>query len=115
MGLWFNDLPARLKSNQRAGYFAPVRIALLYAAFASLWIVFSDQLIELLAQDKNALSQLQTFKGLIFVVVTTILVWLLVHRSLSSKIRLVQALRQSQQRQQLLLNTVPYGIQESDL
>lgn len=93
----------------------PLRIALLYAMFAALWIVFSDRLIELLAYDKTALSQLQTFKGLIFVVVTTLLVWLLVHSSLRAQIRLVKALRQSQQRQQLLLDTVPHGIQESDL
>ncbi|MDX1572469.1 MAG: EAL domain-containing protein [Methylophaga sp.] len=115
MGECFNHLRARLKSYQHAGYFAPLRIALLYASFAGLWIVFSDQLIEFLSQDKHRLSQLQTFKGLIFVVVTTLLVWLLVQRSLSSQIRLIHALRQSQQRQQLLLNTVPYGIQESDL
>lgn len=115
MGQRFNDLRTRLKSYQRAGYFAPLRIALLYAIFAGLWIVFSDQIIEFLAPDKKTLSQLQTFKGLIFVVVTTIWVWLLVHRFLRSQIRLILALRQSQQRQQLLLNTVPYGIQESDL
>ncbi|MEX1201272.1 MAG: EAL domain-containing protein [Methylophaga sp.] len=115
MGQQFHTLGARLQSYRLAGSFAPLRIALLYAAFAGLWIVFSDQLIEFLAQDKNTLSQLQTFKGLIFVVVTTMLVWLLVHRSLRSQIRLIQALRLSQQRQQLLLNTVPSGIQESDL
>ncbi len=115
MGQRLNNLRSQLKSYQQIGYLAPVRVALLYAAFAGLWIVFSDQLIELLAQDKNTLSQLQTFKGLIFVVVTTMLVWLMVQRSLSSQIRLIKALRQSQQRQQLLLNTVPYGIQESDL
>lgn len=115
MGLRFHSLRARLHNYRRAGYFAPLRVALLYAVFASLWIVFSDQLIDFVAHDKNTLSQLQTFKGLIFVVVTTMLVWLLVHRSLSSQIRLIQALRLSQQRQQLLLNTVPCGIQESDL
>lgn len=111
----FKKLREYLKTCQYTDFLAPVRIALLYAAFAGLWIVFSDQFIEFLAQDKNALSQLQTFKGLIFVVVTTILVWLLVQRSMSSHIRLLQALRHSQQRQQLLLNTVPHGIQESDL
>lgn len=115
MGQHFHNLRTWLKSYRRGSYFAPLRIAFLYSAFAGLWIVFSDYLIDFLAQDKNTLSQLQTFKGLIFVVVTTMLVWLLVHRSLSSQIRLVHALRLSQQRQQLLLNTVPYGIQESDL
>lgn len=111
----FIKLRARLKHYQRTGYLAPIRIALLYAVFAALWIFFSDQLIELIATDKRALSQLQTFKGLAFVVVTTLLVWLLVHRSFSAQIRLVKALRNSQQRQQLLLDTAPYGIQESDL
>lgn len=111
----FIQLRARLRYYQHAGYLAPVRIALLYAVFAALWIFFSDQFIELIATDKRGLSQLQTFKGLAFVVVTTLLVWLLVHRSFSAQIRLVQALRNSQQRQQLLLDTVPYGIQESDL
>jgi len=115
VGKRFNNLMVWLKSWQRAGCFTPIRIALMYAVFAGLWIIFSDQLIALVAADKNTLSQLQTFKGLIFVVVTTLLVWLLVHRSMRAQSLLVLALSKSQQRQQLLLDTVPYGIQESDL
>jgi len=47
------------------------KVLLIYAGFGSLWILFSDWLLRLLSNDTKLLTQLQTFKGLVFVVVTT--------------------------------------------
>ncbi|MCX4188742.1 putative bifunctional diguanylate cyclase/phosphodiesterase [Methylophaga sp. OBS3] len=115
MGRLVDDLVTWFKSYRKNGHFAPLKIALAYAVFSGLWIIFSDRVIEFLADDINVLSQLQTFKGLFFVTLTSLMIWFLVHRSFRAKNRLVTALSQSQQRQQILLNTIPYGIQESDL
>ncbi|MFB2971597.1 EAL domain-containing protein [Aerosakkonema sp. BLCC-F183] len=42
-----------------------------YAFLSSLWIVCSDQLLKLLTNDKTLLTYLQTFKGWIFILLTS--------------------------------------------
>ncbi|MBU1424039.1 MAG: PAS domain S-box protein [Gammaproteobacteria bacterium] len=56
----------------------PARIALLYAAFAGLWIFSSDKLLALAVPDPQLLMQISMFKGFAFVIVTTLLLHLLV-------------------------------------
>lgn len=55
-------------------------IVLPYAAFAALWIVLSDLLLNLLVSDPRSMGQLQTYKGLAFVAITTLLLYFLVRR-----------------------------------
>ncbi len=53
-----------------------LKITLSYAAFAVLWIVFSDQFLGWLVQDPAELVRFSTYKGGIFVLLTT--TWLFV-------------------------------------
>ena len=63
---------------------AAARVALLYALFGALWILFSDQLLLLMVNsDAQQLARLQTFKGWLFVAVTAALLYLLVKRALA--------------------------------
>lgn len=55
----------------------PQRIALFYALFASLWIFFSDTLLAWLISDPQQLARLSIYKGLAFVLTTTVLLYLL--------------------------------------
>lgn len=57
----------------------PVKISLIYAIFGILWIFLSDRLLDWLISDINLLSQIQTFKGWIYVSITTLLLYLLVN------------------------------------
>lgn len=57
----------------------PLRIALLYAIFASLWIIISDNLVS--GIDTGA--KLQTYKGWFFVIVTALLLYLTLHKLFS--------------------------------
>lgn len=47
-----------------------LKIALSYALVGFLWILFSDQLVELIFQDSGQLNRVQTYKGWFFVAVT---------------------------------------------
>ena len=51
---------------------------LLYAAFGATWIVFSDMLLRQTAADPEAFSRYQTHKGLLYVLLTALLVYVLV-------------------------------------
>ena len=60
------------------------RVVLIYAAFAALWIVVSDTALEALLHDPTQQTLVQMVKGLLFVAVTTLLLYVLVSRLLKS-------------------------------
>lgn len=59
-----------------------LRIVLPYTAFAVLWIYASDNLIGSWIADPQTLTELQTYKGLGFILVTATLLYLLLRREL---------------------------------
>ena len=59
----------------------PARIALLYAAFASLWIFASDRLLALAVPDPSVIMRISMFKGFVFVCITTWLLYQLIKTS----------------------------------
>ncbi|HLY97395.1 MAG TPA: PAS domain S-box protein, partial [Sideroxyarcus sp.] len=70
-------------SNNRAmnNRLTPARIALLYAAFAALWIFTPDELsAALVIPDPALIGRTRMFKGLVFVIVTASLLILLVRK-----------------------------------
>lgn len=56
------------------------KITLIYLVFGFLWILFSDKVLDMLEPDDRLLTELQTFKGSFFIVVTSGLLFLLVKR-----------------------------------
>lgn len=58
-----------------------VRFAAVYALFGITWIIFSDKLVEFLVQDAASMALVQSFKGVLFIVATTALVYYLVRRT----------------------------------
>lgn len=54
------------------------KITLLYAVFGVLWIFFSDRALETLVSDPKMLSLLQTFKGWLYVAITSLLLYVLI-------------------------------------
>lgn len=61
-------------------FLSPARIALIYALFAGLWILFSDHAIELWVTDSHTLIQVSMAKGWFFVTVTAMLLYALIDR-----------------------------------
>ncbi len=65
-------------------YFSALKIALIYALIAGLWIVFSDQALEAWVGNAGHLTQMQTYKGGFFVCVTAIVLFVLILRTLKA-------------------------------
>lgn len=82
-----------------------IRIVLVYALVAALWILFSDTLVEALVRDPSHIIQLSMLKGWLFVAVTSLLLYLLVRRF---AIRL-----QNRQRSHELLATLAHHSDEA--
>jgi PAS domain S-box-containing protein len=77
-------MPVQRPTRQQA----PLLIALVYAIFGAVWIFFSDGLWSHLSDLPFAqLARLQTVKGLVFVGLTSLLVWYMVHRAMAEVAR----------------------------
>ncbi|ACB34716.1 multi-sensor hybrid histidine kinase [Leptothrix cholodnii SP-6] len=56
------------------------RIGLIYAAFASAWILLSDKAVEWLFSSPHSITLAATLKGWVFVAVTSVVLYVLVRR-----------------------------------
>lgn len=76
---------------------AALRIVLVYAVFASLWILLSDEVVSWLFSDLAQLTQASQIKGWLFVAVTSVLLLNLIRGLLTQVMAAVWGLRQAQQ------------------
>jgi PAS domain S-box-containing protein len=84
----FGELPDRLPA---------VRVALIYGILGGLWILFSDQFVDALTNDADLLSTLQTYKGLAYIVVSTLGLYALVlYQTRAIRTRQLRSNQQSQ-------------------
>ncbi len=79
------------------------KIVFIYALFGCAWIYFSDTAVNWLVHDPEMITSIAIFKGLLFIVCTSILLFFLIAR-LSGKINeSTTALRESEERLRLLV------------
>ncbi|NMG36229.1 PAS domain-containing protein [Azoarcus sp. TTM-91] len=83
---------------------------LIYAAFAVAWIIYSDQVISLWVSEPARLTELQTYKGLFFVLVTSVLLWILVRLGFARLTQLQQGLLRREARLRLAIRATGLGL-----
>ena len=76
------------------GQGAALRIVGQYALFAALWILLSDSLVAWLFSDVRVVALVSTLKGWLFVVVTSMLLFLLISRQLVDFNRMLHTVQQ---------------------
>lgn len=94
--------------------FTPLRISVIYLIFAVIWITTTDQLLEWMIEDVEALSRAQTYKGIIFVLGTAFgLFWMMksYETSISKNER---ELDKERSRLNLALNAAKMGVWQYD-
>ena len=79
----------RVSDGLSTGQLAPapawqpsLRIVVAYAVAAALWIAFSDQLVEALVSEPEAITRLQTIKGWGFVLLSSTALFFLIKRTI---------------------------------
>ncbi|WP_312095819.1 PAS domain S-box protein [Niallia sp.] len=76
-----NKRNGRRVAIKRVRYYAvPLKITLLYALLGSIWIYFSDQILKILFIDSNLFYSLSVLKKYFFVILSSVLVFVLVSR-----------------------------------
>ncbi|MBE9182554.1 PAS domain S-box protein [Oculatella sp. LEGE 06141] len=117
------DLPVR------RSLFSTLKIPGIYLLVGALWVFGSDRVLSVLVADWETLVSVQTLKGWLFIVVTTIMLYWLIEQdkrsiqqsnralkhSLNDSITVEQALRESQERFNLAVSATNDGIWDLDL
>ena len=74
------------KTEQRKKIYLPIlRTVSVYALFSTLWIVVSDWIIKQLTSNPAILTQMQTYKGIAFVTLSSLLIFQLLHGELKRR------------------------------
>jgi len=91
-----------------------LRIVGVYALFAVLWILFSDAVLGFFVDDVSLLNVLQTYKGLAFVVTTTVLLYGLILSHFRSLQHIQSQLKEQKQRLEYVIQGAGLGYWDYD-
>lgn len=75
---------------------AALRIALIYASFSVLWILFSDQILLYFIRNAEIMTKIQMIKGWFFVLITALLIYFLLRKEIYKYKQVEEALRESE-------------------
>ncbi len=94
-----------------------LRISVLYAFFAAVWILLSDRILVALVPDPATIGRLSTYKGWVFVAVTALLLYAALRAQLrgtekqaDERVKTEQSLRESEARFSAAFHASPAGI-----
>lgn len=87
-----------------------VKLTLFYVLSAGVWIAFSDRLLAAAVADVYLLTQLQTYKGWLFVIVTGAILFLVLHLAFHSRIRAEHQLLEANEKLSALIQATPLAI-----
>jgi PAS domain S-box-containing protein len=92
----------------------PLKITLVYLVVATLWILFSDQILLSVASTPAEMARLQSYKGNFYVLVTAIMLYWLIRRGVHSARRSQEAEYKSEQGYRQLMEQAEDGIFVTD-
>ena len=87
-----------------------LRAALIYLVIGTLWILLSDRILNSLVPDQDTVSRLQSYKGLFFVKMTTVVLFVIILLHARSRQRVTRALLISEARQASAYQLVAIGL-----
>jgi signal transduction histidine kinase len=87
-----------------------IKITAIYLIIGSLWIIFSDRFVRQLTSDIYILSELQTYKGWFYVIITSILFYLLLKSHLKKLRKAEQDAKESDRLKTAFLQNISHEI-----
>lgn len=86
-----------IMNSSSLGKFSTFNIVLVYALVSGLYIYTSDYFLQLFVSNIEFLSKIQTYKGLGFILVTSVLLYVLVKKNLTSTVSYYEQLNMVKQ------------------
>jgi PAS domain S-box-containing protein len=93
-------------STQRHDRYAILKIIGIYLFFGVLWIYFSDTVLAWLVRDANVMTYVQISKGILFILITALLLYVLIHTYVDRLRRMNRTL----QEREILLHSIATNI-----
>ncbi|MDY6764691.1 MAG: HAMP domain-containing sensor histidine kinase, partial [Halobacteria archaeon] len=91
-----------MELGSRGNGLTAFRIALIYIVVGSLWMVFSDPLIDTLFMDPELITRVQTLEDLVFVLVTGVFIYVVIRQKTMSLTASKERMEEQQQQIQVL-------------
>ena len=92
----------------------PFRIVLIYALFASLWILFSDTVVGFFVHEVSLLNHIQTYKGFFFIGITSFLLFTLIRAKIDQIHSVQKKLQEHEQRLSYVIQGANLGYWDWD-
>jgi diguanylate cyclase (GGDEF)-like protein/PAS domain S-box-containing protein len=90
------------------------QIVFIYFLFALLWIFFSDSVLEFFVTDAKTLGTFQTYKGIFFVLSTSVILYFLIKRYMKHLIFVQEELEETKQRLEYVIKGANLGYWDWD-
>ena len=90
-----------MEENFKSKYNSAFKIAIIYLVISAIYIVFSDRIILITLKDNisnTALSRIQSFKGLAFVLLSSVILFLLILREIKAQHKIILKLKKQKEK-----------------
>ena len=91
-----------------------LKIVVVYCSFSLFWIYFSDTLLLLFVKNVDSFSKIQTYKGIAFVIITSLFLFILIRSELTKRALMRQKLEQNEQRLEYVIQGANLGYWDWD-
>jgi diguanylate cyclase (GGDEF)-like protein/PAS domain S-box-containing protein len=91
------------------------RIVLVYLIFGLFWIFFSDSILLDIVSDEAQFARLSIYKGWVYIVFTSVLLYALVRKTIAQQARVEHSLKVSEERWKFALEGSGEGVWDWDL
>ncbi len=93
-------------SSQRHDRYAIPKIIGIYIFFGVMWIYFSDTVLAWLVRDANVMTYVQISKGILFILITALLLYVLIHTYVDR----LRSMNRTLQEREILLHSIATNI-----
>ncbi|HNZ59937.1 MAG: sensory histidine kinase AtoS [Candidatus Methanofastidiosum methylothiophilum] len=94
------------QSDEKLSFGNPIIIVSIYLVIGIIWIFFSDVILAINIRDMPSLIFFQSFKGILYILSTSIVIYYLINRGFNKVIASEQILTESERKHKIILDTV---------
>ena len=94
------------QADEKISFENPIIIVSIYFVMGIVWIIFSDVFLAMRVKDVHTLVFFQTFKDILFILLTSLLVFYLINRGFNKIKSSTQIMTESERKNKIILDTV---------